>query len=491
MVRASLPLLLMFVFLLGAAATPQGLQSTRQPVPPDELLGIDRRELGPLYDQAHADKYLKAHQLLEDFFVASSAKDRQAIAAELASLGLDANVLGRLVRVRLHWPALEAGVYYINERVGPHQVQYFVGVPRGYDRGRAVPLVIRLPGAHPFITDPPPNEEQVAELYTQWIIDELRKHPDAAVLMPRLNLDELWGPSYKGMNGVIQPLHHVAGRLNIDPARVYMTGHGMSGHATWNLALHYPTYFAAINPMSGGASATWQRLRIMNLRNTPAVVWHDADDPLVKVEGSRSVVQAMKREKLTVDYEEGKTGQHAPSEEVIERQYAKMRSYVRPLYPRTVSLGSNRPDSLFNRNDWVQVYQMLTPGNDRRLGIVHGSGTMTFQQNSYSITATLAGPNRIEVQATNVESQRFYLNDQTIDFTKPVTVLINKRVRFEGMVKPSVEEMLKDQLFLGRGWRYFTAFVDVDFGEPTTRPTTAPTTRRGTIEYNGVLQPPR
>jgi hypothetical protein len=134
---------------------------------------------------------------------------------------------------------------------------------------------------------------------------------------------------------------------------------------------------------------------------------------------------------------------------------------------------------------------MLTPGNDRRLGIVHGSGTMTFQQNSYSITAALAGPNRIEVQATNVESQRFYLNDRMIDFTKPVTVLINNRVRFEGTVKPSVEEMLKDQLFLGRGWRYFTAFVDVDFGEPATRPTTAPTTRQGTIEYNGVLQPPR
>jgi len=58
-----------------------------------------------------------------------------------------------------------------------------------------------------------------------------------------------------------------------------------------------------------------------------------------------------------------------------------------------------------------------------------------------------------------------------------VTLVINKNVKFEGMVKPNVDEMLKDQLILGRGWRYYTAVLDVDFGEATTRPTTKPATR--------------
>ena len=31
---------------------------------------------------------------------------------------------------------------------------------------------------------------------------------------------------------------------------------------------------------------------------------------------------------------------------------------------------------------------------------------------------------------------RFYVNDQMVDFDKPITVLINGKVRFEGMVKP-------------------------------------------------------
>ena len=80
------------------------------------------------------------------------------------------------------------------------------------------------------------------------------------------------------MNTVMQPLLHAAGRANVDPTRVFLIGHSMSAHATWNLGLHYPTYFAAINPLAGAASGDWQRLRLPNLSNVLPVVWHDATD---------------------------------------------------------------------------------------------------------------------------------------------------------------------------------------------------------------------
>jgi hypothetical protein len=37
--------------------------------------------------------------------------------------------------------------------------------------------------------------------------------------------------------------------------------------------------------------------------------------------------------------------------------------------------------------------------------------------------------------------------------------------------------MLKDQIFLGRGWRYFTAIIDLDLTQPTSRPSTRPANR--------------
>ena len=115
-----------------------------------------------------------------------------------------------------------------------HQVMYFVGVPKGYDRAIPWPLVIKLPAEHLFVTNPRPGPDEVTKIYTDWIRDELAKHPDAVILMPVLNLDELWGPSYAGVNSVIQPMYHVAGRLNIDPARIYMLGKSGRARQSWS-----------------------------------------------------------------------------------------------------------------------------------------------------------------------------------------------------------------------------------------------------------------
>ena len=84
--------------------------------------------------------------------------------------------------------------------------------------------------------------------------------------MPLLDVRELYGPSYTGMNNVIQPLLHVADRANVDNSRVYLIGYSTGAYAAWNLAMHYPTYFASIAPLAGGARQDWQRLRLPNLR---------------------------------------------------------------------------------------------------------------------------------------------------------------------------------------------------------------------------------
>ena len=364
----------------------------------------------------------------------------------------------------MDWPALQRGVYYINERIGPHDVRYFLGLPAGYDRTKPWPLVIKLPTADAFVTDPRPDPEQANQIYVGWMTEELKSHPDAVLVMPLLNLDELWGPSYPGMNSVIQPMQHVAGRCNIDPARVYMVGHAMSAHATWNLALHYTTYFAAFEALAGGASADWQRTRIMNLRNVLPVVWHDVNDEAIRVDSSRQLVQLLRGLRIDVDYVETRNVGHVPTEAIADERYKKMRGRTRNLYPRQVSIQSNRPDTMFNRNDWVQIYQPLNPGQEQRLLFRGNGGAMLVYPAAYSIDATISN-NTIAVTSRNVESVRFYVNDQMIDFGRAVSVTFNRVPRFEKILTPSVEEMLKDQLFLGRGWRYYTTVIDIDLTE--------------------------
>jgi len=251
-----------------------------------------------------------------------------------------------------------------------------------------------------------------------------------------------------------------------------MLGHGMAGHATWNLALHYPTYFAAINPLAGAASADWQRVRLLNLKNTLAVVWHDTTDKIIPPGHSATLVSILRNFKYDVVFEQTRNLGHVPSAEIAEKCYLAMRARTRPLYPQQVNLRSTRPDPTFNRVDWVQAYQAIDPGKERSLLIRRGTGRLIVNENSMTIQAAFTTPNKIEAKTDNVQTLRFYLNDQMVDLAKPVTVIINNKTRFEGMVPVSLDGMLKDQLFLGRGWRYFTASIDIDLAPPSTRPAT-------------------
>lgn len=45
-------------------------------------------------------------------------------------------------------------------------------------------------------------------------------------------------------------------RLKINPQRVYLTGHSMGGHGTWNFGANFPDKFAAIGPSAGWISFT-------------------------------------------------------------------------------------------------------------------------------------------------------------------------------------------------------------------------------------------
>ncbi len=458
-------------------AIPQPLK-TSDPIPRATLEQMYKSELSSKYDPKLSDKLYAAHQLIEEYF--QKPDKRKELIQSLEATEIDPNILGRLARIRLNWPDLKGGVYYINEKLGPHNVHYFLGLPKTYERTKSWPLVIKLPTADAFLGNPMPDADQVRDTYTAWMSDELTRHPDAIVIMPLLNLNELWGPSYAGMNSVIQPMLHAADRVNINPARVYMLGHSMSGHAVWNLGLLYPTYFASFCALAGSANADWQRLRVIGLRNVLPVMWHDADDAVIPIAPVRRLIRALKTQKIVIEFEETKKLGHVPPELIVEKCYSKMRAKVRALYPKQVGLQSNRPDTMFNRNDWIQVYQPLKPGDDKRTYFQHGSGFMLVHANLWKLEATL-GNNRIDATSQNVESMRVYVNDQMIDFSRPLTVNVNGKGRFEQLVKPSVELMLKDQLFMGRGWRYFTAVVDVDFGAGgSTRPATRTATRPST-----------
>ena len=76
----------------------------------------------------------------------------------------------------------------------------------------------------------------------------------------------------------------------IDPGRIYLTGLSMGGYGAWELAARIPERFAAVAPICGGGDEA-QAAKLVGL---PIWCFHGADDKVVPVERSRSMVAAIK-----------------------------------------------------------------------------------------------------------------------------------------------------------------------------------------------------
>lgn len=436
-----------------------GLAQATRPLTDDELDVLVERELGRRWDASKSGQYRAAHALIERYFAEPSA--RESVLRELEALTLAPDDLSHLARVRRAWAPLAAGLREIEARHGPLPVHYFLDVPDGYDRLRSSPLVIVLPPPEAYLGRKLEPGAETLRRSAAWMALHRRRHPDALLLMPVLDRDLLVGPSYLGMNQVIQPMLHVGELVNFDPARVYLAGHSVSAVLAWNLVLHYPTYFAGVQVLAGSASAEWQRLRLPNLRNLRVVVWHDVADKVIPVAQARTIVGILRRLKYDVHYSETRALGHVPDDAVMSAGATLLRGAVRTLRPEVVTLQSNRYEPQFNRADWVQANQPLRPGDESRMIVARGRDAVVLFSMPMRVEAKLLDDNRVEVRAENVDSLRLFLNASMVDPDRPVVVRLNGKVEFEGQVSPSIRVALRDQLVLGRGWRAYTIAIDL------------------------------
>ena len=90
-----------------------------------------------------------------------------------------------------------------------------------------------------------------------------------------------------------------------DPDRLYLMGASMGGYAAWQLAMSMPERFAAAVPVCGGGMY-WNAGRLVGV---PIWAFHGQKDPVVSVEESRKMVDAVKvaggNARLTVFPENG------------------------------------------------------------------------------------------------------------------------------------------------------------------------------------------
>jgi len=176
------------------------------------------------------------------------------------------------------------------------KIDYLLFLPSGYRESKQRwPLMLFLHGSGESGT----NLAKVKVHGPPKIVESKPEFPFVLV-SPQSN-GRGWNP--ETLNAL---LDDIIRKYRVDKHRVYVTGLSMGGYGTWALAAAYPQKFAAIAPICGGGNPADAK----KLATVPVWVFHGAKDPVVPVQRSREMVEAIKAAGGDVTYTEYPEAKH-------------------------------------------------------------------------------------------------------------------------------------------------------------------------------------
>lgn len=243
---------------------------------------------------------------------------------------------------------------------------------------------------------------------------------------------------------VLATIRSVQRRYHIDPDRIFLTGMSNGGIGAWMIGMHDAPLFAGIAPMASGLDNVLMPF-LANLRSTPIYIIHGAKDQVMPVELSRTITKELSRLGYPYVYREHDRehplagGHYFPREELPELVTWLNAQRRNPL-PTSVTVV--RDASHFQPFGWVRI-DATDPIASFSEDLVSGQDDRIKRLEYARLDASIVAPNRIEVQADRVQRYSLFLNEQLIDSSKPLVVLTNGQVSFEGPMTPSLETLLR------------------------------------------------
>ena len=163
-------------------------------------------------------------------------------------------------------------------------LQYYLYYPENYEKdiNKSFPLLLFLHGGGE-------SGDSLAILKKNGppkLLAEGKQFP-FLVLAPQNPHKKQWW----NVRAVMQLLDTIVGHNRVDPKRIYLTGLSRGGSAAWELAVQYPSKFAAMAVVCGMTPvpyASWIDIKM------PIWVFHGTEDTSIPFSESESMVKALK-----------------------------------------------------------------------------------------------------------------------------------------------------------------------------------------------------
>jgi predicted peptidase len=182
------------------------------------------------------------------------------------------------------------------------KLPYRLFVPQNYDKNRKYPLVLFLHGLGEKGTDnnkPLNNKAQGAMVFVS-----AKNQAENPCFMVVPQAESGWWPDY--IPSLAQLMADLPKEFSIDTDRLYVTGLSFGGTGTWHIIVRHPKLFAAAVPICGAGEANMASTIV----GLPVWNFHTADDPTMKVQGSRVMIEAIRKAGGAPYYTEYAKGGH-------------------------------------------------------------------------------------------------------------------------------------------------------------------------------------
>lgn len=195
---------------------------------------------------------------------------------------------------------------------GGTAVPYRLHVPKQYDPDRRYPLILWFHGGAARGDD---NRSQIGlgnvDALGVLSADSIQLEYPTFILAPQVPLGGMWAGSQSDSlsttaAAALEIIQQLVTEFSIDRQRLYLMGHSLGGHGTWDILAKRPGIFAAGVPIMGRGDTTLVRQR------PAAAIWAFAGvlDQTVPIEHTRAVVRAFKRVGADLRYTEYADGAH-------------------------------------------------------------------------------------------------------------------------------------------------------------------------------------
>lgn len=167
-------------------------------------------------------------------------------------------------------------------------LEYLLHLPPAYSRREKYPLILFLHGSG----ERGGNVHAVKKHGIPKIVEQQPDFP-FITLSPQCPPDSTW---IMQRNALLLLLDWVMAKHAVDPKRVCLTGLSMGGYGAWYLGSEHPERFAAVVPICGGYDdMLGYPERVAGLRYTPVWAFHGAQDKLVPLSETTTLVRALRR----------------------------------------------------------------------------------------------------------------------------------------------------------------------------------------------------